>query len=327
MSRNQIYTTVNEMNRLGGSSIPFLFGFDFELENAFLIKNPFMQSEVLFRSPGYANYSGMYISSFTNEIKLEIGDLMSQADYCKAFETIRHAFERGDSYLCNYTLKTLIRINVSLKELFLRTNSLFGLCYHDDFISFSPERFVKISNGLIYSNPMKGTIDASLPDAENILLQDYKEDCEHNTIVDLIQNDLSKLASNLRLKHFKYIDRLQTSGGELLQMSSEIVGELPDNYLSHLGDIIFSLLPAGSVSGAPKHSSVELIKSVEQQKRGYYTGIFGYFDGKSLDSAVLIRFIEREGEQLFYRSGGGITINSLCEQEYQEMMQKIYIPL
>jgi para-aminobenzoate synthetase component 1 len=73
---------------------------------------------------------------------------------------------------------------------------------------------------------------------------------------------------------------------------------------------------------------VRLIASAEQESRGFYTGIAGYFDGKVLDSAVLIRFIEeREGGKLFYRSGGGITVNSNARDEYEEMLAKIYLPL
>ena len=87
------------------------------------------------------------------------------------------------------------------------------------------------------------------------------------------------------------------------------------------------MLPAGSICGAPKNKTVSIIKKVEQGPRGYYTGIFGYFDGENLDSAVNIRYLEKKENQLLYRSGGGITFLSNLESEYNELIEKIYVPL
>ena len=82
---------------------------------------------------------------------------------------------------------------------------------------------------------------------------------------------------------------------------------------------MYALLPAGSVTGAPKKRTVELITAIEPEPRGYYTGVFGVFDGKNLDSAVMIRLIEERTDGYYYRSGGGITYRSVAEQEYQEI--------
>ena len=193
-------------------------------------------------------------------------------------------------------------------------------------MSFSPECFVKIKDNKISTYPMKGTIDASIPNAEQVIINDYKETCEHNTIVDLMRNDLNIIASNVRVERFRYIDKLQTSRGEILQVSSEIVGDLDKVFNENLGNIISKLLPAGSISGAPKTSTINLIQSSEKEKRGFYTGIFGFFDGKDLDSAVIIRYIEKENDNYYFRSGGGITINSNPEEEYKEAINKIYLP-
>jgi len=173
---------------------------------------------------------------------------------------------------------------------------------------------------------MKGTMDATLPDAENQLLNNEKELAEHYTIVDLIRNDLSMVSKNVKVERFRYIEHIKTNRNELLQMSSEISGELPLNYYETLGDLIFKLLPAGSISGAPKKKTVEIIRQAEQYDRGFYTGIFGIFDGENLDSGVMIRFIEQTAEGLFYKSGGGITAKSNCSEEYQELIAKIYVP-
>ena len=99
---------------------------------------------------------------------------------------------------------------------------------------------------------MKGTIDASLPDAKEVLLRDEKEAAEHATITDLIRNDLSRVATEVTVTRYRYLDELHTHCGRLLQMSSEIRGRLPENYHEKLGSLFFELLPAGSITGAPR---------------------------------------------------------------------------
>ena len=196
------------------------------------------------------------------------------------------------------------------------------------FLCFSPEIFVRISSdGVISSYPMKGTIDATLPDAEQRILSDPKEQAESATIVDLIRNDLSSVAEHVRVERYRYIDRVETRGGALLQVSSEVTGQLPSGWQGELGTILSKLLPAGSITGAPKAATQALIARAEQHERGFYTGICGFFDGESLDTGVMIRFIERDGEHFYYHAGGGITINSDCRSEYEEVIEKIYLPL
>ena len=174
---------------------------------------------------------------------------------------------------------------------------------------------------------MKGTIDAGLPDAENILLHDEKEIAEHYTIVDLIRNDLSMVAENVVVEKFRYLAEIHSNKKNLLQASSKIKGTLPEGYQNNLGELLFTLLPAGSVSGAPKKKTIEIIQQSEEEPRGYYTGVAFYSDGENVDSCVLIRFIEKENEKYYYRSGGGITVNSEMEKEYQELNDKIYVPV
>ena len=153
-----------------------------------------------------------------------------------------------------------------------------------------------------------------------------KEIAEHATIVDLIRNDLSVIAKNVRVNKFRYLERIHTNREPLLQVSSEIMGDLPEDQQYHLGDIIFALLPAGSICGAPKRKTLEIIEEVETHQRGFYTGICGYFDGRNLDSGVMIRFIQEHENKLFFKSGGGITSMSNLESEYQEYIEKIYVP-
>lgn len=173
---------------------------------------------------------------------------------------------------------------------------------------------------------MKGTIDATIPDAESNILNDPKELAEHKATVQLICDELALVASDVRVERFRYIDRLETSNKSLLQVSSQVVGTLDDGAMEHLGDLLFQLLPAGSIAGSPKAAALDLIRQVEAAQRGYYCGIAGYFDGEVLDTAVLIRFIERDQEQTYFHSGGGITAQSICQKEYQEVQNKIYLP-
>ena len=223
------------------------------------------------------------------------------------------------------------------------------------FVCFSPETFVRIKGGRIYSYPMKGTLDASLPNAEKLLMEDQKEAAEHATIVDLIRNDLSRVAEDVRVDKYRYVDVLHTNKGDILQTSSEISGRLPEDYPHHLGEILDAQLPAGSITGAPKDKTMQIIHEAEGYDRGFYTGIMGIYDQGELNSAVMIRFIEEEtspvdfetdGEKnfkakegkasegkepkasrkLYFKAGGGITSKSDCRKEYEEVIQKIYLP-
>ena len=154
-----------------------------------------------------------------------------------------------------------------------------------------------------------------------------KEFSEHNTIVDLIRNDLALVAENIQVTKYRYVEKVHTHRGAIYQTSSEICGDLGEYWQKNIGSILAKLLPAGSISGAPKAKTVEIIQQAEQQERGYYTGIFGYFDGENLESAVAIRYIEQQDEQLFFRSGGGITFLSHLDEEYNEILEKVYVPI
>lgn len=247
--------------------------------------------------------------------------------YKKGFDKIQKHIFGGDTYLLNYTQPTLVETDLSLEDIFHVSSAPYKILLKNKFVCFSPEPFIKIVDGKIFSFPMKGTIDADLDGAGEIILKDSKEVAEHNTIVDLIRNDLSLVAENVTVEEFRYLNRIKTNQRNLIQVSSRISGDLPKNYGNNIGDIILKMLPAGSVSGAPKKKTVEIILDAEKYDRGYYTGIFGVFDGKNLDSCVLIRYIENKNGQLVYKSGGGITFMSDVKKEYNEMLEKVYVPI
>lgn len=343
------------MNRAAQIGTPFLFAVDYELKHGFFVENPLQQQQIMWRVGEITNCpptnhksttsSGSYFESFP----------ISYEHYQDMFSQLQAEIAHGNSFLANLTVQTPIRTDYTLEEIFHRSNSPYALVIPDELVCFSPETFVRIANGRISSNPMKGTIDAQIDDAEQKILADYKESAEHFTIVDLIRNDLSRVATEVRVEKLRYIERLHTSSGDILQVSSLIGGKLkPDaTYKTDaqhchvsveasadassggspceidtamMGDQIFELLPAGSICGAPKQKTVDILRDIEKQPRGFYTGVFGYFDGQQLDSAVMIRYIEKCDGKLYFRSGGGITINSVCSDEYNEVIKKIYLP-
>lgn len=312
------------MNHFGGKSHPFLFGIDFDVKQAFFIDpSKAGDSGIYFSINGIGNHFPYTTKSEpVNLVKHPIG----QKQYNKAFEIIHRNLVEGNSYLANLTFPTDIELNIKLPEIFARSNARYRLLFKDEFVVFSPEIFVQIENGTIRSFPMKGTIDASLPDAQDHILADPKETAEHNTIVDLIRNDLSMVATKVKVERFRYIEQITTHEKSLLQVSSEISGTLPKNYEADLGNIFRKLLPAGSISGAPKKKTLQIIREAETYSRGFYTGVFGYFDGSKLDSGVMIRFIKNKNEKLIFCSGGGITVNSNSLKEYNELIDKVYVP-
>jgi para-aminobenzoate synthetase component I len=311
------------LNRLGQKQVPFLFVIDFEMEKPLVWKmDEINEEEILFYLNGFSNAGKNRMKSVNIRVQKFPIDIR---DYKKRFDEVIDRLSYGDSFLTNLTIKTEIKIDSTLKELFYQSHAKYKFWLKDKFLFFSPEIFIQIRNGKISSFPMKGTITAEIPDAREIILSDRKELAEHVTMVDLIRNDLSQVASNVEVKRFRYIDEIKTTESNLLQVSSEVTGDLKADYQQHIGDLIVSLLPAGSITGAPKEKTMEIIKCAEREKRGYYSGVMGYFDGINLDSCVMIRFIEQQGEQLYFRSGGGITTQSRLESEYQEAISKVYV--
>jgi para-aminobenzoate synthetase component 1 len=313
------------LNELGRQKIPFLFLVDFEMKKPLVFPLQKLDPEkIIYDINGLTNYIGEIPGNKTIDfIKFPV----PFRDYKKKFEKVASHLAYGDSYLTNLTIKTKVRTRMSLEEMFLLSSAKYKLLFTENFLVFSPETFVRISEGKIFAYPMKGTIDASIPGAEEKILSDVKEMAEHVTIVDLIRNDLSVVAKNVKVTRFRYVDEIKTIHKNLLQISSEIQGDLSANYLSHLGDILLNLLPAGSVSGAPKRKTLDIIRNAEREARGYYTGVLGLFDGNVFDSGVMIRFIEFDQGVLYYRSGGGITTQSNVQTEYQEAIDKVYVPL
>lgn len=378
---------IDKINQLASQDEPFLFVINYQGDKAFIrLLSDINPEECLFDFEGRGNLSHVWKETWKEETsEKEISETTWQIepplyeDYERSFNIVKSNIMAGNSYLTNLTCRVPVSCNLSLEEIFHRAKGKYKLLLRrkrtqaedkahlkeenieenlTPFVCFSPETFVRIKGGRIYSYPMKGTLDASLPDAEKQLMEDRKEAAEHATIVDLIRNDLSRVAEDVRVDKYRYIDVLHTNKGNILQTSSEISGRLPEDYPHHLGEILDAQLPAGSITGAPKDKTMQIIQEAEGYDRGFYTGIMGIYDHGELNSAVMIRFIEEEtspvdfetdGEKnfkasegkgdeasegkrdeasrkLYFKAGGGITSKSDCRKEYEEVIQKIYLP-
>mgnify|MGYP000847115205 FL=1 len=308
----------NKLNDFGQHRTPCLFMIDYKGENGIVLPLSELPDEVKF------SFSEDRKANAT-PIPIEKHPIPYQ-EFETPFNKVLSHLKNGDTELVNLTFSTEIS-PVSLSEIYQNASAKYKILYKDKWVCFSPEIFVKIEENQIKTYPMKGTISATVPNAEATLLNNKKEIDEHHKVVNLLSDDLRKVATKVHTTRFRYVDIIKKATGDLLQTSSEIVGDLSEHWQEHLGDLLATLLPAGSISGAPKEKSVEVIAEAENYERGFYTGIAGIFDGNSVDSCVLIRFIERIGNRFFYKSGAGITALSKPLDEYNEIIEKIYIPI
>ncbi len=314
-----------KLNKFGFEKEPFLFVLSYDLSEFYIEKLSLLPSSIKFE----LNSKEQLKNKITKKDSLNKFPI-SFKEYKNKFDILQEEIRKGNSYLLNLTAKTKIETLISLDDIYENVEAKFKLRFknnNNDFICFSPERFVEIKRNKIFTYPMKGTIDATIPNAQARILGDTKEMAEHTMVVDLLRNDLGIIASKVRVDKFRYIERINAGNKKLLQVSSKISANLQNNWHEKIGDIITSILPAGSITGTPKKKTVEILNKVENYDRGFYTGIFGVFDGVNLDSSVMIRFIEKDSKgNLFYKSGGGITIDSNVNLEYQELIDKIYLP-
>jgi len=309
---------MDKLSKLASAKIPFLFVISYDKQN--VIAKPLDDLKefkiALHSKPSYTLKKRPKLKHFAVDF----------LEYKKAYNQVIQEIKAGNTYLLNLTFSTPIKCNLNLEEIFEIANAPYKLLYKKKFVCFSPEPFIKIKNDTISTYPMKGTIDATVPNAKEKILNNQKEIAEHVMVVDLLRNDLGIVGRKVRVKEFRYVDKIVTSDKTLLQVSSKIEAKLPSDWHKHLGEILDAMLPAGSITGTPKKKTCEIINRVETHKRGFFTGVFGVFDGKNLDSAVIIRFIEQKSNTFVYKSGGGITIDSDIKAEYQEMIDKIYLP-
>jgi anthranilate synthase component 1 len=188
----------------------------------------------------------------------------------------------------------------------------------------SPETLVKLEDGVLHTFPLAGTRPRGKTDEEDLaleadLLQDEKELAEHNMLVDLGRNDIGRISKFGSVKVEKYHEILRFS--HVMHIGSTVRGEIrPDRDAL---DAIDSLLPAGTLSGAPKLKACQLINDLENNKRGIYGGAIGYIDFTgNLDTCIAIRIAYKKNGKVFIRSGAGIVADSVPDKEYQECLNK-----
>jgi anthranilate synthase component 1 len=188
----------------------------------------------------------------------------------------------------------------------------------------SPETLVKLQDGKLFTYPLAGTRPRGADDSEDLalekeLLADEKELAEHNMLVDLGRNDLGKISKFGTVKVEKYMSILRFS--HVMHIGSTVSGEIIDGKTGL--DAINAILPAGTLSGAPKIRAMQIINEQEKNKRGIYGGAVGYLDFTgNMDTCIAIRIVYKKKGKVFIRCGAGIVADSNPESEYQECVNK-----
>ena len=258
-------------------------------------------------------------------------ELTSAEEYKAAIEQIHHHIRQGDTYQVNYTVQLQQNLTADpfaiYNRLVVEQNAHYNaFIQHDDvsIISISPELFFKKDGDRLTTRPMKGTTNRGLTTETDLkqaqwLAQDQKNRSENMMIVDLLRNDMNRISKigSEDVKSLCQVEQYST----VWQMTSTIETQLLPN--SRLNDVFQALFPCGSITGAPKIATMEIIKKVEKQPRGVYCGAIGILvpQGPSIFN-VAIRTLQMEGTKAIYGVGGGITWDSNWEAEYEETKQK-----
>lgn len=201
------------MNERGERCEPFVWGVDYGLTRGFICSPEYRG--VLWHIGADGNDRGLTPEEPSPE--MAIVSAPTREEYAEMFETLQAGLMRGDSFLANLTTATEVCLKGSLRDVFLTSRAPFRLLIPGEFVCFSPEPFVRVEGRGIATFPMKGTIDATLPDAERQLLDDYKETCEDHTITDLMRNDLNMVSDAVEVVRYRYVERVETMHGPILQ--------------------------------------------------------------------------------------------------------------
>lgn len=316
---------VHEFGKLKNSGEKFIFIINYDMDDFILcISRDCAVNKIFYNIKGETNtnHSEELPVSFNLECVPPSYEI-----YRASFLNVMENLKAGNSYLANLTFRSEISPPCALHEIFLSAAAPYKLCFDGRFTVFSPECFVKIHGREIITYPMKGTVSSMDHNALDSLMESEKEKAEHITVVDLLRNDLSMVSDSVKVERYRYSEIIKNMRGGVYQTSSEIRGILRDQYAGDYAGLLLTILPAGSVTGAPKKKTVSILKDAEKCERGFYTGVFGICCGDYLDSAVMIRFIENENGRFYFKSGGGITVYSDPEKEYNELLRKIYVPV
>ena len=273
----------------------------------------------------------LYLNEVYQKNNPELVSNFSKESYCQAIHKVKEYIRTGDVYQINMTqcFSTLINKHpLNIYEKLRCTNPAPFSAYleYKDFnvLCSSPERFIKLTNGIVETRPIKGTIARGKnkkEDSKNqkILQKSMKDQAENVMIVDLLRNDVGKVCkfSSVKVPELFHIEKYAT----VFHLVSTVTGELKDGFTAI--DCLKAAFPGGSITGAPKIRAMEIIDELEPTKRHLYTGCIGYigFDG-NMDLNIVIRTILIKNDHAYYQVGGGIVWDSIPEKEYQETLDK-----
>ncbi|MDR2727774.1 MAG: anthranilate synthase component I [Chitinispirillales bacterium] len=265
------------------------------------------------------------------EIKSEFRALFSKEEYCLMVNRAKDYIKEGDIFQAVLSNRFEADVNGSILDAYriLRTlNPSPYMFYFSgstlEIAGASPETLVKLQDGKLHTFPLAGTRPRGAGEAEDAalekaLLADEKELAEHNMLVDLGRNDLGKISKPGSVRVDKYMDILRFS--HVMHIGSEVSGEIVENFTGL--DTVNAVLPAGTLSGAPKIRAMQIINELEKNKRGVYGGAIGYLDFTgNMDTCIAIRIAYKKGGKVFIRSGAGVVADSNPESEYQECLNK-----
>ena len=255
----------------------------------------------------------------------------SEDEYCEMVEKTKHYIREGDIFQTVVSRRFAAEYGDNLINAYrvLRTTNPSPYMYYiqDDDLSIcgaSPETMVKVIDGKITTFPVAGTRKRganTLEDEqlESELLSDEKELAEHNMLVDLARNDVGKISEfgTVHLEEYMKVHRFS----KVMHIASVVVGKLKDEYDSI--DAVAALLPAGTLSGAPKYRACEIIDELEKDTRGIYGGCIGYIDlSGNLDMCIAIRTAILKNNRVSVQAGAGIVADSVPKKEYEECYNK-----
>lgn len=268
---------------------------------------------------------------YSGELKSEFRPLFDADQYCDMVETAKQHIVEGDIFqvvLSNRLEADFEGSLLNTYRMLRRTNPSPYMFYfgsdHMELAGASPETLVKLQDSVLHTFPIAGTRKRGQTQAEDLalereLLTDEKELAEHNMLVDLGRNDLGKISKfgSVQVEDYQSILRFS----HVMHIGSTIRGELREDCTAM--DAIEAVLPAGTLSGAPKLRACEIINELEGNKRGIYGGAVGYLDfNGNMDTCIAIRLCFQKNGKVFVRSGAGIVADSIPELEYEECLNK-----
>ena len=265
------------------------------------------------------------------EVLSELQPNMDKEFYARAFNKIKHYIREGDCYQVNLAQRFSIDVAGDPWVAYLKLRKLNAAPYSSFFkipegavLSTSPERFLKVDNGLVETKPIKGTRRRSTDVYEDRalsedLMESKKDRAENLMIVDLLRNDIGKSCRHGSVSVPKLF--ALESFAKVHHLVSTVIGQLADKY--HALDLLRGCFPGGSITGAPKLRAMEIIEALEPHRRSIYCGSMAYigFDG-NMDSNITIRTLVHHKDKMYCWAGGGIVMDSRLDAEYQECFDK-----